>query len=42
MSSPTEIANFLACHHLTTLRREEALGKIKKPYAFPDPSIASS
>jgi predicted RecB family nuclease len=39
MPSPTALANFLACHHLMTLGREEAQGTIKKPYAFPDPNL---
>lgn len=36
--SATDIANFLACQHLTTLDHAEALGQIKRPY-FPDPSL---
>jgi len=36
--SASEIANFLACHHLLTLDRAEADGSIKRPY-FHDPGI---
>jgi predicted RecB family nuclease len=32
MHSPTSIANFLACQHLTALNRAEANGEIKKPF----------
>ena len=38
MFSATDIANFLACHHLTALDREEAAGEIRKPF-FSDPGI---
>jgi predicted RecB family nuclease len=38
MFSATDIANFLACRHLTSLDREEAEGKIRKPF-FHDPGI---
>jgi predicted RecB family nuclease len=38
MFSPTSIANFLACQHLTALDRAEAAGQIKKPF-FADPGI---
>src|SRR6266850_3719009 len=38
MFSPTSIANFLACQHLTALDRAEAAGQIKRPY-FPDPGL---
>jgi len=36
--SATAIANFLACHHLTTLDRAEDAGDIKKDF-FPDPGL---
>jgi predicted RecB family nuclease len=36
--SATDIANFLACQHLTMLDRLEAMGQQKRPY-FPDPSL---
>lgn len=38
MFSATDVANFLACHHLLTLDRAEASGKIKKPH-FHDPGV---
>src|SRR5215212_9809558 len=38
MFSPTSIADFLACQHLTALNQAEAAGKIKRPY-FPDPGL---
>lgn len=38
MFSASDVANFLACHHLLTLDQAEADGKIKKPY-FHDPGI---
>jgi len=38
MFSPTSIANFLACQHLTALNRAEAAGEIKKPI-FADPLL---
>src|SRR5882724_6314692 len=38
MFSPTSIANFLACQHLTALDRAEAVGEIKRPF-FADPSL---
>jgi predicted RecB family nuclease len=34
----TDVANFLACHHLTTLDRAEATGRIARPF-FKDPGI---
>ncbi len=34
MFSPSGVANFLACHHLLTLDRAEADGRIKKPYFY--------
>jgi predicted RecB family nuclease len=38
MLTATDIADFLACGHLTTLDRAEAAGKIRKPF-FADPGI---
>src|SRR5262245_10090235 len=38
MFSPTSIADFLACQHLTALNRAAAAEEIKKPY-FPDPGL---
>src|SRR5436190_909951 len=38
MFSPTSIANFLACQHLTALDRAEAAEQIKRPY-FADPGL---
>lgn len=38
MLSPTSIANFLACQHLTALNRAKAAGEIKKPF-FADPGL---
>jgi hypothetical protein len=38
MFSPTSIADFLACQHLTALNRAEAAEQIKRPY-FPDPTL---
>lgn len=38
MFSPTAIADFLACRHLTTLNRAEAAKQIRRPY-FPDPGL---
>jgi uncharacterized protein len=38
MFSPSSIADFLACPHLTTLSRAFAEGKIKKPF-FEDPGL---
>ncbi len=38
MFSPTSIANFLACQHLTALNRAEAAGQIKRPF-FADPGL---
>ena len=38
MFSPTAIANFLACQHLTALDRAKAAGEIKKPF-FADPLL---
>jgi len=37
MFSASDVANFLACHHLLTLDLAQAAGKIEKPY-FYDPS----
>ena len=36
--SATDIASFLACHHLSTLERVKTRGEIRKPY-FKDPSV---
>ena len=38
MFSPTSIADFLACQHLTALNRAEDAKQIKRPY-FPDPTL---
>src|SRR5215207_4763853 len=38
MFSPSAIADFLACQHLTALTRAAQAGEIKKPY-FPDPGV---
>ena len=38
MFSATDVANFLACHHLLTLDRAQAAGEIEKPF-FHDPGI---
>ena len=38
MFSATDVANFLSCHHLSTLDRAQAAGEIKKPF-FHDPGI---
>jgi hypothetical protein len=38
MFSATDVANFLACHHLLTLDRAQAMGEIKRPF-FHDPGI---
>ena len=38
MFSPTSIADFLACRHLTALNRATAAGQIKKPM-FADPGL---
>lgn len=38
MFSPTSIADFLACQHLTALNRAEAEGQIDKPF-FADPGL---
>jgi uncharacterized protein len=38
MFSPTSIANFLACQHLTALNRAEAAGEIERPF-FADPGL---
>src|SRR6266446_1310482 len=38
MLSPTSIADFLACQHLTALNRAEADGQIKRPF-FADPGL---
>jgi len=38
MFSPTSIANFLACQHLTTLDRAAKAGQIKRPF-FADPVL---
>jgi uncharacterized protein len=36
--SPTSIADFLACQHLSALNRAEAAGHIKRPH-FADPGL---
>jgi len=36
--SASDIANFLACQHLTNLDRAEAAGEIRRPF-FPDPGL---
>jgi uncharacterized protein len=36
--SPSDIANFLACRHLTALDRQQTEGRIRRPY-FSDPSL---
>jgi predicted RecB family nuclease len=38
MFAATDVANFLACHHLSTLDRAQAAGQLEKPY-FHDPGI---
>ena len=38
MLSATDIANFLSCHHLSTLEGAEARGEIQKPF-FHDPGV---
>jgi len=38
MFSATDIANFLACHHLTALDSAEAAGELRRPF-FSDPGI---
>jgi len=38
MYSPTSIADFLACQHLTALNRAEAAGEIKRPF-FANPGL---
>ncbi len=38
MFSASEVANFLACHHLLTLDRAQEAGQIKRPY-FDDPGL---
>lgn len=38
MFSPTSLANFLACQHLTALDRAQAADQIKKPF-FADPGL---
>ncbi len=38
MFSPTSLANFLACQHLTALDRAETAGQIRKPF-FADPGL---
>src|SRR6266478_437730 len=38
MFSPSAIADFLACQHLTALNRAARAGEIKKPY-FVDPGL---
>ncbi len=38
MFSPSAIADFLACQHLSVLNRAAKAGEIKKPY-FPDPGV---
>src|SRR4051794_27567842 len=36
--SPTDLASFFGCEHLTTLELRRLRGEIKKPY-FPDPGM---
>jgi len=38
MFSPSAIADFLACQHLTALNRSEAAGEIERPF-FADPGV---
>ncbi|HET6929665.1 MAG TPA: TM0106 family RecB-like putative nuclease, partial [Candidatus Acidoferrum sp.] len=38
MFSASDVANFLACHHLLTLDRARAAGQIERPY-FDDPGV---
>src|SRR5215469_6541326 len=38
MFTATDIGNFLACRHLSTLEREAAAGNLKRP-VFSDPSL---
>ena len=38
MFSASDVANFLACHHLLTLDLAQAAGQIEKPF-FHDPGI---
>ena len=38
MFSPTAIADFLACEHISALNRAEAAGQIKRPF-FADPTL---
>jgi predicted RecB family nuclease len=38
MFSASDVANFLACHHLMTLDRAQAAGQVQRPY-FHDPGI---
>jgi uncharacterized protein len=38
MFSPTAIADFLACQHLTALKKAELTGQIKRPF-FADPGL---
>jgi uncharacterized protein len=38
MFSATDVANFLAYHHLLTLDRAQAAGEIKRPF-FHDPGV---
>jgi predicted RecB family nuclease len=38
MFSATDVANFLACHHLLTLDRAQTAGQIQRPF-FHDPGI---
>jgi predicted RecB family nuclease len=38
MLSPTSIADFLACQHLSALNRAEAVGQIERPF-FADPGL---
>src|SRR3954468_13240702 len=38
MFSPTAIADFLACEHISALNRAEAAVQIKRPY-FADPTL---
>ncbi len=38
MFSATDIANFLSCHHVSTLDRADEAGQIEKPF-FHDPGV---
>jgi predicted RecB family nuclease len=39
MPSATDIANFLACHHLLRLERAQKRGHLHKPFSLPDPGL---